>query len=399
MLVDEGKVDLDAKVSRYLPRFRLATEEATDAITVRSLLTHEHGLNSFPIVYLDAFTGEITEDRFYRFLAEVEPRGQVAYSNLHFTLVGRIIEAVSGKPWRVFLEERIFAPAGMTRTTGFADQMYAREDVAFPTLYRDGEHVFCPVRKTDRTMHAAGGLGTSARDGARWLLLNLQGGTIGGKRLLSEKRARDMQVLHARNESAIGQVARDGYGLAWAVGTWEGRRALEHGGGYAASSARFTFLPDDGIGVVVLVNGDGPAGSFADQITGDVLAAFTGVEVEDGLPGLIRVERRQRPRRERSLPRGTNPAEEEGGLSLGREAYAGTYAHDDWGTVTLTVEDGRLTGRAGDLPVTLFSRGRDEVRVILGLDQEATGAFRIDGDKVVGLELELPAAAVVFRRR
>jgi CubicO group peptidase (beta-lactamase class C family) len=88
-LAEAGKLDLDAPVQRYLPRFQLADADAAQKLTVRDLLTHRPGLNTFPVVFLDAFTGEITEDRYYHFLKLARPGGQVAYSNIHFTLAGR----------------------------------------------------------------------------------------------------------------------------------------------------------------------------------------------------------------------------------------------------------------------------------------------------------------------
>ena len=68
-LAEQEKLDLDAPVKRYLPRFRLADPALTESIKVRDLLCHRYGLNSGPIVLLDAYTGEITEERYYHFLA------------------------------------------------------------------------------------------------------------------------------------------------------------------------------------------------------------------------------------------------------------------------------------------------------------------------------------------
>ena len=73
----------------------------------------------------------------------------------------------------------------MTRSTGYATAMYAGEDVAYPTLWEAGEHRPAAVRKSDETMHAAGGLGISARDAAAWLSLQLMEGYHEDEELLS----------------------------------------------------------------------------------------------------------------------------------------------------------------------------------------------------------------------
>ena len=96
ILAEEGRIDLDAPVARYLTRFRLATEEATAAVTVRDLLSHSQGLSRAAITQAEAYTGLFDDDFYYRLLAEVEPSGAFDYTNLHFTLLGRLIEAVSG---------------------------------------------------------------------------------------------------------------------------------------------------------------------------------------------------------------------------------------------------------------------------------------------------------------
>ena len=98
ILAEEGRVDLDAPVARYLPRFRLASEEATAAITVRDLLSHRQGLRHNAITQAEAYTGLFDEDLYYRLLAEVEPGGAFDYTNLHFTLLGRLIQPHVWRP-------------------------------------------------------------------------------------------------------------------------------------------------------------------------------------------------------------------------------------------------------------------------------------------------------------
>ncbi len=187
-LADDGKLSLDDPVGKHLPRFALANAPGGSAreITIRDLLCHRPGIGKAePIVTLDAFTGEITEDRYYRWLATVQPSGETAYSNVHFTLLGRVVEAVSGMSWRDYLDERVLEPAGLTRTTGYASRMYGDPDCALPMERVEGEWRVCRLKKTDHTMHAAGGLGASATDAARWLMLHMNDGEIDGKRVIS----------------------------------------------------------------------------------------------------------------------------------------------------------------------------------------------------------------------
>lgn len=235
-LAEEGKVDLDAPVRRYLPRFALADEQASASITVRDLLCHRPGLDSFPIVLLDAYTGEITEERFYHFLAEVKPGGGVAYSNLHFTLAGRVIEAVTGQSWRDYLAEHVFAPAGMTRSTGYATWMYAQADVALPCLPTAQGFAPASVRKSDNTMHAAGGLGCSIHDLGVWLRLNLGRGSLGELEVAGPAAVEEMFRLQAPASSESG-LARS------RASAWAGCRARTAGTCCSSTGAATSARP------------------------------------------------------------------------------------------------------------------------------------------------------------
>ncbi len=400
LLAEQGKVDLDAPVKRYLPRFQLADAEATAAITVRDLLCHRPGLNCGPIVFLDAYTGEITEDRYYHFLSEVEPSGQVEYTNVHFTLAGRVVEAVSGRPWRDALDELVFTPLGMERTTGYATWMYAEPDVAFPTLSSSTSFKLSPVRKTDEVMHAAGGLGTSIDDLARWVAFHLGRGELGGRRLLSEKAAAGMLELQGTLAEPDGELRHMlGFGLGWQVGTYRGHRYMQHGGGYVGAAALACFLPDDGIGVGVLANCDGPGQALCAVVSIDALDRYLADDTGyDPLPGFRQAAERSRAQLDqadagRGEPLGAFH------LSLPPEAYQGTYTHEWFGNLVVLERDDLLSARLGILRLELFGSGEDGFRLVSPGALDSPGRFVIEGGRVVAAEFEAEGRQLRFERR
>jgi CubicO group peptidase (beta-lactamase class C family) len=393
-LVEEGRLELDAPVVDYLPRFRLADSEAAASITVRDLITHARGINSFPVVFLDAYSGEITEDRYYHFLAEATPSGETAYTNVHFTLAGRVVEAVSSEPWRDYLAEHVFAPAGLTATTGYADEMYARENVAYPTVFRDGEIQLSGVRKTDRTMHAAGGLGSSARDLSRWILLHMNGGVIDGQRLLSAEGTAEMQRQHtSMYGSALGTQkalrTREGFGYGWMVGRYRDRPYLQHGGGYVGSAALISFLPEERIGVAVVANTDGAGQQLCELITVDAIDRLLGrdgfevniADVEGYLERKVRMST--------LAPREAAAAVDES-LTLDLWEYEGSYTNEHWGTVEIDYVGGELGMRLGDLtPVLTAAEGDDRFLAILVPGMSADGRFVVEGGAAAAVVLVL----------
>lgn len=386
-LAEEGKLDLDAPVKRYLPRFRLADAELTERITVRDLLCHRYGLNSGPIVLLDAYTGEITEERYYHFLAEVEPRG-VDYSNLHFTLAGRVIEAVTGETWREHLKEHLFRPAGMTRTTGYADWMYAQDDVAIPAVVVDGRPVATPIRKTDRTMHAAGGLGTSIDDAARWLRLQLGRGTIDGTRLLSERGTEASWELLTSTRAAGELGPPEGFGLAWQRGLYRGHLQLSHGGDYVGASAWIGFLPEVGLGLAVLATGGNGAQGLCELVATDVRERLLADdEVADPLPALLERARAARGRdAERFAARRDEPPLQ---LSLPLERFTGAYLNEWFGTLTIEAAGNGLRAHLGTFPVELSTPRPDVLALASSGPIAGEARLELAEGRVVALTFDL----------
>jgi CubicO group peptidase (beta-lactamase class C family) len=382
-LVEQGRLELDAPVKTTLPRFRLADPDATERITVRDLLCHAPGLSSFPIVLLDAYTGEITEDRYYRFLAEVTPLDRPSYSNLHFTLAGRLIEAVTGQPWRDYLAEHVFAPAGMTHTTGYADWMYAQEDVAWPAVPGPaGELVRALQRKTDATMHAAGGLGTSIDDFARWALVQLGHGQGGDARLLDGDLTQEMFALSSRVQDGglVGRV--EGFGLGWQRGSYRDQLLLGHGGGYVGSGSWIGFLPELDLGLVILVTGEVGARVALQLVATDVLERFlSGDEILDRLDDARETVARARARRARQPVVAVEPFV--GARPPGE--YAGPWHSLDLGTLRFDVAAG--TAHLGGMAMDLRG-GEPETFWLYADGTELAGRFVVEGQRVTAVELE-----------
>lgn len=359
-LVDQGRLSLEDTIKDHLSWLDLPDPELNAALTVRDLLSHRYGISSGTTVLLDAFTGEITDDRYAYWLARCEINGSLDYSNVHYTLVGRLIEEVTGMDWRDYLEQAVLSPAGLDRTTGYASVLYDDPDSATPTTRIDGEWRQTAVRKIDRTMHAAGGLGTSAREAARYLMLHLGNGVIGGQRVVSASYMEEMRTLQASLPEPDGSIrVIDGFGLGWQVGTYAGAAPLSaHGGGYDGTSAWFALLPDQQAGIALLINGGGPARGWGDIVAIDLLEALTGVA-----PPWSPYERYpERIRRMKSGAEKTPPVAAAAGevsvlpsSSLSRPIgmYTGWFHNADLGTLVVTATGDGLSLQLGNLPLTI----------------------------------------------
>ncbi len=397
-LAEDGKLDLDAPVQEYLPQFRLADSELSRTLTVRDLLCHRYGLDSDPIVFNDAYSGQITDELYFRLMRDVEPSHEVQYTNVHFTLLGYVIGAVSGKHWRDFLQDRILQPSKMTRTTGYASALYGDENAAQPMIQVDGRLVHSPVRKTNRTMHAAGGMGTTARDLGRWLRIHLNGGKIDGTQIVAPETVAAMQTFNSRFPQTRGRVRqRQGFGLGWFLGKYreDAYTYVDHSGGYIGTGAHISFIPEKEIGVGILANSSPGGPAIADILSIDIYDKVLGLTGRDLLPVYEQHVREFLAQRE--VPAGPNPAAG-GGLSLRVAKYVGHYAHETWGTVSFSLVEGRLIGDYGDLRLELHSTGSDRFTGVASPQLTFDGSFEIQNGLVTALTMSVEGATRRFKR-
>jgi CubicO group peptidase (beta-lactamase class C family) len=396
-LADEGRVDLDAPVKKYVPRFELANADLSTTLTVRDLLSQRWGLENFTLNFGLDYTGEIDDELFYRLLRKVRPEEKFKRSSIIYATLGRVIPAVSGMSWKDYVKKRILAPAGMNNTFCQATEMYARPDVALPVHTVGDAWRVLETRKSDRTMHAGGGMGASVADLARWLRLNLNGGQIDGRRILSEKRVKEMQTQQVEAPRRIFQFDREGFGLGWDISSYQGERVVSQFGVFPGYRSNISILPDHKIGIVVLSNASGAARHFSDLVACDILDRLLGFQGEDLVPRLDRLVYRERDRRSSQYLDGTNPAKN-GGLTLDPQAYVGEYVSDTWGRLYVEYKDGLLIARIGDLKVGLVSSGPDWFAALV-TDRRFSGRFIVtDAKRVSGVNIERGPVSMNFTR-
>lgn len=251
--VESGRVELDAPVRTYLPWFRLADRDVSDRITVRHLLTHTSGIPTSASGEIgdryDNAPGALTDAA--RDLARVEPAdrpgGSYAYSSAGYAVLGALVEEVSGRPYGTYLHEKILDPLGMEHAVS-TERDFARERVTPGHRSVFGTQVPFDA-PFDTSGVPYGHVGGSARDLARFVLAELGGGELHGRRLLSAKGIADTQRGHVDSSA-------DRYGLGWSVGTPEGtgERMVWHDGALPGYQAMVVMLPDSDRAVIVLQN-------------------------------------------------------------------------------------------------------------------------------------------------
>jgi CubicO group peptidase (beta-lactamase class C family) len=250
-LATAGRLDLDAPVRRYLPDFRVADPTVSAAVTVRDLFTHTAGW--FGEYLAPTGRGDDAIAKGIATMAALEqlaPVGVFSYNNVSLVVAGRIIEFVSGRPYRDAVRELLFAPLGMAHSAfDPADVLYER--LAAGHTVRDGAAVRVRGRLSESTNgDPVGGVRSTANDLLRYARFHLGDGTApDGTRLLSAAALAAMREPRVRM-GPVGHV-----GLAWFLDDRGGTRLASHGGATVAHMSQLALVPERGAAIVILTNG------------------------------------------------------------------------------------------------------------------------------------------------
>jgi CubicO group peptidase (beta-lactamase class C family) len=278
-LVDEGRIELDAPVRRYLPGFRVADEDVSEAVTIRHLLTHTSGIDGDHFV--DTGRGDDYLERYVETCAElpqVHPLGAtMSYCNTGYTILGRALEVVADTSWDELLRTRLVEPLGLTHTVTLPEDVL-RFRAAIGHIQPPGQELRpAPAWGLPRTAGPAGAICSTAAEVLEFGRLHLEDGlSRDGTRVLSEDAARAMR--HREVEVPTGGIddSEAHWGLGWSVYTWSGRTVVGHDGGTIGQAAFLRVVPDSRAAVALLTNGGDPYGLFR-ELCGELLAEVAGV--------------------------------------------------------------------------------------------------------------------------
>ncbi|NUW31996.1 serine hydrolase [Nonomuraea sp. SMC257] len=369
-------VGWDDPVVRHDPGFALKDPWVTRHVTLADLFSHRSGLPDH--------AGDLMEDLGHdrRYILEHlrdEPLGpfrvQYAYTNFGFTEAALAVARTRGLSWEELSRTLLYEPLGM-RSTSSSFAAYARAPDRAALHVRVGGRWEARHVRDPQAQSPAGGASSTARDLGSWLRLQLAGGVYAGRRLI-ERSALDRTYLpHILSAPPSAPYGRPGfYGLGWNV-TYDdlGRLQLGHSGAFRLGAAtNVTMLPSEGLGIVVLTNGE-PVGAAEAVALTFLDVARHGRPTVDWLrltgAAFARMERDERPATDYGRP----PAH--AAPARPARAYTGVYANAHYGPLTVAEEGGGLVMRLGPKPLRL------PLRHYAG----DTFSYRTPGENSVGLE-------------
>jgi CubicO group peptidase (beta-lactamase class C family) len=268
-LADEGALELDDPVRRHLPDFRVADEDVSARVTIRHLLTHSSGIDGDH--FTDTGRGDDVLERYVASctgLSQVHALGAtMSYCNTGYSVLGRVVEVVTGTVWDQALRTRLIEPLGLTHVATLPEDVL-RFRAAMGHIAPPGADLApAPVWSLPRSLGPAGLICATASDLVAFARMHLDDGPLAAMR--------EAQVAVPSGGNGL---FPERWGLGWAVYTWGDRTVIGHDGGTIGQSAFLRVVPGAGAAVALLTNGGNAIALFED-VARDLLAEVGGVEM------------------------------------------------------------------------------------------------------------------------
>lgn len=265
MLVEEGKLTWDKPVRESVPTIQFYNDQLNNNVTLRDMLSHRTGITRHDLIW---FKSPFTRKELFEKVKYLEPqepmRETFLYNNLMYSASGYIIELKSGKTWEQFVRESIFVPLDMNATTYTISAMTKDPDHGVPFREkRDSFELYkIPYYEDTEGVAPAGAIISNIDDLSHWLIALMNDGKYNGKQVLPAN------VLKATLQPAIGlpntlgesqgfwELLNPAYGMGRQTAAYRGHLITYHGGDLPGFHSQISFMPNDKIGVIVLVIGD-----------------------------------------------------------------------------------------------------------------------------------------------
>jgi CubicO group peptidase (beta-lactamase class C family) len=409
MLVEEGKLNWDKPVRESVPTIQFYNDQLNNNVTLRDMLSHRTGVTRHDSIW---FKSPFTRKELFEKLKYLEPqepmRETFLYNNLMYAAAGNIIELKSGKSWEQFVREKILMPLDMKATTFTISDMTQHPDHGIP--YREKRDSFelykIPYYEDTEGIAPAGAIISNIDELSHWLIALMNDGKYDGKEILPAS------VLKATLQPAIGlpntlgealgfwELLNPAYGMGRQTAVYRGHLLTYHGGDLPGFHSQVSFMPNDKIGVIVLVISDHSAPLY-DIVSYNVYERLLGMD-------LTPWSQRRLQQRLAGKKAGTEARAKAGGDRVPNTEpshvladYAGDYENPAYGILNIAVKSNalRFGFHAFDFPLSHFHYDRFDTP-----DDEQYGKFSVNfrtnpqGD-IDSAVMSLDQAEVVFTRK
>lgn len=336
--VDKGWVKWDDKVIAHVPSFHLADAWATAEFQVQDLLAQRSGLPPYAgdsLLFLGYSHDDILDK--LRFIeTQSSFRSQYAYQNILFVVASRILERKSSQTYPQLLQTELFGPLEMTNSSATLKDYLSNENRAGWIVHLKNGSLYDLKEDFDDAnwnyeVGPAGGINSSVKDMANWMILQTNQGKFKDKQLISTENMKRMSrpMIFAGNKDNIDNY----YGLGWAIAEYSPYPIIWHNGATLGVYNFAAFIPQEKLGIVILTNGRNT--SLATGLAFQFFDMYYGKPDQNWSQKLLTKMKERNKKTEDKIENPTSP------LPLSR--YTGKYHSDIFGDIEVKEEDKQLS--------------------------------------------------------
>jgi CubicO group peptidase (beta-lactamase class C family) len=397
-LRQEGKLDFEQPVRRFLPELVFANSEMNEQVTLRDMMCHRTGITRYDDTWL-TFPPDNKDSLLYR-IRYMQPtfplRRQWAYNNLMFFAQGMTAAKVTGKSYEENIQHRFFNRLHMDHSNFSVTAMQKQADFAWPySVERDSVIKREAYRNID-IISPAGSINSSVRDLANWVSMWINGGVYKGDTILPEtylKEAISMQMVMDAELPSLSHpdLNFSGYGLGWMLRSYRGHYQVFHGGNIDGFTANVTYFPTDSIGIVVLAN---QSQSNIPQLVSSIIAdRMLNLQPSDWVGEAVKKSRKSKDVAEENDTIISHPHAHHAIKDL-----VGTYSNKAYGKFSVVQKNDSMFVEISAKPFSLSMQhfDYDIFKLCIGGEEATRLQFMMDNEaKIVSAGMNLTGGAIV----
>lgn len=398
--LQNSKLTLHSNLNDLFPEIYFPDNVQASEITIKHLLNHTSGLNDHNMQAALAISGTYNSTSLMKMLSLLQPsknmyQNKFEYTNLGYNILSLLFSNALNtpflQPWQEALNQTIFIPFDMSHSSAYMSSVKKNNwGLAQPySFFSHNKNHSLYLQKKDNTMHAAGGVVSTAQDLANFLIVQLNQGELYGKQVYPKN------LIHLSQKKTIslsekkGDFIRTGYALGWYIGDYKDIRTYHHFGSFDGYRPHLSFMPEKKLGVVILNN----EGMLNDQLT-DLIADFTYSVLLNEQSVESRLKARVKALKNKAMAYQGRWLEKEAfyqslswNLSAHKQAYLGRYTHPLMGvfTVSQNTKSQYILDWGNVHSIATASKVLNTMRVKLRPSRAQIVHFQVKGNQVVAL--------------
>jgi CubicO group peptidase (beta-lactamase class C family) len=345
ILDHQKRLSLDDKITKWMPDFKLKDPLATAEVTIKDMLTHRIGFQTFQSDFLN-WNCNLSRKELIANMRNVKPaysfRAHYGYCNAGFLAAGEIIPLVTDTSWDDYLKYHFFVPLNMARSSTTYKTIIADNNACKPYTIVDDKLALLPYANIDNLGPAAS-INSCVKDLANWLIMQLDSGKFEGKHVVPFEA---LQMTRLSNTVVSDPNPRSGsnfqnYGLGWFLLDYNGKKVIRHDGGADGFVTTTCFIPQLGLGITVLTNSD--ANNFYSALRTQIMDAYLNLPYSNHSERIYKAVSANTKIENAEVNKLREIAAKKPKAAMKLEDYTGKYKNEVYGEIEIKNLNGNLT--------------------------------------------------------